>query len=291
VGVEALETPRSVSFCAHAILDDQLFVVPDAREDDRFCGNPLVTGEPGIRFYAGMPITGPGGHNLGTLCVIDRQPRELSEADGLALRVLARQVAAHFLIRRQVQELEEAALRQSHIEIRLRESQDRLRRMVRTDALTGLGNRRLFEERFRKEWKLAQRLQFPLSLLMIDVDQFKAINDQHGHAVGDEVLSRIGRALERSVRESDTCARYGGEEFAILLPATPLAEAALLAEALRRNIAETPCAGLSVTISIGVACEQPGRTDRESPRLVERADSALYAAKGAGRNRVENAAG
>ncbi|HEY3706089.1 MAG TPA: sensor domain-containing diguanylate cyclase [Terracidiphilus sp.] len=291
VGLGAAETPRSVSFCAHAILDDKVFVVPDAREDDRFSTNPLVTGDPGIRFYAGMPITGPGGHNLGTLCVIDRQPRELSDEDAVALRVLARQVASLFLIRKQVQELEEAARRHTQTEIRLRESQDRLRKMVRTDALTGLGNRRLFEERLRKEWKLAQRLHIPLSLLMIDVDHFKAINDQHGHATGDEVLSRIGRALDRTIRGSDTCARYGGEEFAILLPATGLAEAAGLAEGLRRTVADTPCAGLSVTISIGVACEQPSREDKESPRLIERADAALYAAKTAGRNRVESNAG
>ena len=296
VGLADRETPRSVSFCAHAILGNELFEVADAQQDERFRTNPLVTGDPGIRFYAGMPITAPSGHNLGTLCVIDRKPRQLSDADRVALRVLARQVAAHFLIREQVEELQEAARRQAQIEMKLRESQEhlrdanrRLQDLVRTDALTGLGNRRLFEERLRQLWKLAQRLSVPLSLAMIDIDHFKSVNDRFGHAAGDEVLRRLGVALERGIRGSDTCARYGGEEFVLLLPATGLSDAAALVDQIRLKIAATPCGGHSVTVSIGVACESPLSGAGDPLRLVARADTALYKAKAAGRNRVETA--
>lgn len=296
VGVESRETPRSVSFCAHAILGNELFEVADAQQDERFRANPLVTGDPRIRFYAGMPIKGPSGHNLGTLCVIDRKPRQLTEADRVALRVLARQAAAHILIHQQVGELQEASRRQAQIELKLRESQDhlrdsnrRLQELVRTDALTGLGNRRLFEERLRQSWKLAGRLNVPLSILMLDIDHFKGINDRYGHAAGDDVLRRLGMALERSIRESDICARYGGEEFAVLLPATTLPDAIALADQLRVNIANTECGGISVTVSIGVACDEAVSAGADASNLVSRADTALYAAKAAGRNRVQSA--
>src|ERR1700761_8471458 len=89
MGLGVQQTPRQVAFCAHAIKDDKPFVVPDAQQDPRFANNPLVTGDPNIRFYAGLPLTNPDGFNLGTLCVIDRTPRELSEAQTEALRILA----------------------------------------------------------------------------------------------------------------------------------------------------------------------------------------------------------
>lgn len=290
VGIDAVETPRSVSFCAHAICGDEFFLVPDARADERFASNPLVTGDPHIRFYAGMPIADPDGHNLGTLCVIDRQPRQLEESSRVALRVLARQAGSLIQIRQQMEALRAAAERQAAIEDRLREVNRRLQEMVRTDALTGLGNRRLFNERLRQEWKLSQRLSLPLSLLMVDIDHFKRINDTAGHSMGDAVLRHLGGLLENFIRETDTCARYGGEEFAILLPATPLAQAASLADELRRKVAAQPCGRHSVSVSIGVASYMAdGKA--ESSVLVESADAALYAAKAGGRNRVETAAG
>lgn len=215
----------------------------------------------------------------------------------MALRVLARQASALVCIRQQMLELRQAAELQAGIEQRLRDSQDRLREanrrlqgMVRTDALTGLGNRRLFDERLRQEWKLSQRLNFPVSLLMIDVDHFKRINDAHGHPAGDAVLRDLGTLLDRRTRESDTCTRYGGEEFAILLPATPLQEAVDLAERLRRAVASTPCGEQRVTVSIGVACGTAGSAPSDASLLIKEADDALYAAKSAGRNRTEPAA-
>ncbi len=111
-GLAASETPRSAAFCAHAILDSQVLVVPDARLDQRFADNPLVTGEPKIRFYAGAPLTVEAGCSLGTLCVIDREPRHLSDAQIEALVALSRQVVDQLTLR--------LSLRQLHEEIALR---------------------------------------------------------------------------------------------------------------------------------------------------------------------------
>ena len=108
VGLKAIETPREQAFCAHAIMDEELLIVPDATRDTRFVNNPLVTGDPNIRFYAGMPLQTPSGYNLGTLCVIDRQPRDLTNEQKAVLKILSRQVMAHLEIRLRNKELEVA---------------------------------------------------------------------------------------------------------------------------------------------------------------------------------------
>jgi GAF domain-containing protein len=108
VGIDAQETTRDVSFCGHAILQPGMFIVPDAAKDDRFKDNPLVTGEPHVRFYAGVPLITPDGHALGTLCVLDKQPRELNEDQLKALRLLARLVVGQLELRRHARELAKA---------------------------------------------------------------------------------------------------------------------------------------------------------------------------------------
>ena len=154
------------------------------------------------------------------------------------------------------------------------------------DALTGVYNRRYLAERVLGEVEASRRFGEPLSLLLMDIDHFKRVNDTHGHGAGDEVLRVVSRTIGDSLRRSDTLARYGGEEFVVLARGTSLPGATRLAERLRAKVADTTCIverALRVTISIGVAELTAVDTDKA---LLERADAALYDAKDSGRNRV-----
>ena len=160
-----------------------------------------------------------------------------------------------------------------------------------TDALTGLANRRAFEDTMRRMLAQADRTVSPLAALAIDLDHFKRVNDVYGHEQGDNVLAAVGDTLGSTVRASDFVARYGGEEFIVLAPDTDASSAMVLAEKLRRAIATIglPSGGGTITGSIGVAAFPEHGTDAEI--LLRAADRALYAAKEHGRNRIEVAAG
>lgn len=164
----------------------------------------------------------------------------------------------------------------------------RLEALATTDELTGLSNRRLFEQLLALEHQRTIRYKTPLSIALVDVDNFKDVNDTYGHQMGDEVLRNLGTLIHSAIRTTDLAARYGGEEICILLPHTPLAGAMELAERLRILVEQaTHILGdhtISKTISIGVACSLSG--EETSAELLKRADEALYAAKRSGRNRV-----
>ncbi|MBK3736610.1 PAS domain S-box-containing protein/diguanylate cyclase (GGDEF)-like protein [Azospirillum brasilense] len=170
----------------------------------------------------------------------------------------------------------------------LKESEERLRRLSITDPLTGVSNRRHFVEAAEQELTRARRHGRPVTLLMLDLDHFKSINDTHGHAVGDEALRTFTAAGRALLRENDLLGRTGGEEFAILLPDTDVAGARMVAERIRRRTAElaVPSGDQAVrfTVSIGVACCAAGTRDVDA--MLSSADEALYRAKAAGRNRV-----
>jgi diguanylate cyclase (GGDEF)-like protein/PAS domain S-box-containing protein len=163
-----------------------------------------------------------------------------------------------------------------------------LRRLAHTDALTGLGNRHRFDAVLGSELRRAQRYRNDLSLVLVDVDRFKAFNDQHGHDCGDRVLRACAAAIERQVDGQGACCRFGGEELAVILPDYPATAAAQLAEELRKSIEELRVDGLQVTASFGVAAVRPGL--EHTAELIGLADAALYRAKRNGRNRVELAA-
>lgn len=188
-GLDATQTSRDISFCGHAILGHDILLVPDAALDARFNDNPLVTDAPHIRFYAGCPLRAADGSKLGTLCIIDRQPRALDEEEKALLRDLAKMV-----------------------EVELNAVQ-----LATMDDLTSLSNRRGFELLAQHALGQCRRLAKPASLLFVDLDGFKQINDRFGHAEGDRALMNFAELLKQTFRESDVIGRLGGDEFAVLL--------------------------------------------------------------------------
>jgi diguanylate cyclase (GGDEF)-like protein/PAS domain S-box-containing protein len=166
----------------------------------------------------------------------------------------------------------------------LEEANDQLRKLAVTDELTGLRNRRSFEERLVMEFSMARRRKRELSVLLIDVDNFKTINDRFGHAAGDEVLRRLGTILRTTVRLPDLPARYGGEEFVVLLPESGEESAMGLARRVMQRVATEDWDNEPLTISVGMAAMNESL--ESGYQLVELADEALYAAKRAGKNRV-----
>lgn len=191
-GFSGESIPRKISFCGHTILCDAPMVVPDASSDERFDNNPLVTGEAHIRFYAGHPLRLPDGAVVGSFCLIDRKPRELTASDMDSLKDFAMIVEDEF-----------AAMSAAS-----------------TDALTGLFNRRGFDSLAQYAITSARRRAEPLTLAWIDLDHFKEINDTWGHAEGDEALKAMASVMTASLREADLRVRIGGDEFAIVFADT-----------------------------------------------------------------------
>jgi diguanylate cyclase (GGDEF)-like protein len=167
-----------------------------------------------------------------------------------------------------------------------------LHKLARRDGLTGVSNRRHFDEMLAQEFARARRQQLPLALIMLDVDKFKVFNDTYGHPAGDECLCRVADAIRSSLRRpGDTVFRYGGEEFAVLLPATDAEGARVVAEAIRFAVAGMGMKHIGskfgiVTISAGIGSVMPYDGGERTPDLVSMADRALYQAKETGRNRV-----
>jgi diguanylate cyclase (GGDEF)-like protein len=277
-GLTGAETARDVSFCGHTILGDQPFVVEDTAKDDRFHDNPLVTGDPGIRFYAGMPVHAPDGQRIGALCVIDREPRQLTASQMEDLKDLAAMV-----------EVEIKSKQLAVAQLRMNEELVQAKRAVLVDPLTRLWNRAGGEEFLARQHQVAVQKGEKFCIGMLDIDHFKKINDTYGHAVGDEVLREVSKRILRSIRDNDFACRMGGEEF-LLVIADPIAVDALkVANAVRDTVRSSPVESqgnsVPVTLSIGLAYFDPA--DLVKPEEVIRlADESLYRAKGSGRDRI-----
>ena len=428
IGMDLKETPREQAFCHYAIRQDGLFIVPDALLDSRFRENPLVTQGPRMRFYAGMPFSGPQGLPLGSLCVIDVVPRELTPEQRSALAILARQVTSQIALRSQMIQLNQAMAEKERLqqeatsstavfqafmdngpmisfmkdmqgrlvyynrpfadrfkigredwlgkndfeiwpldhatrvramdvevlergelqvteesspgpdssiihwrtykfpfanasgqsllagmslditpeklaELALQDANSklvvanaRLHALAVTDVLTGLANRRAFDERLAEQLVLAHRYGTPLSMLLLDVDHFKLLNDTYGHDEGDAVLRHIAAQLQSRSRGSDLVSRYGGEEFAVLLPNTTLAKAMVMGDRMRQLIQAEQLSRHTITVSAGASTHVPLNETLRAPScggdcqppltLPRMADLALYQAKSLGKNRV-----
>lgn len=172
-----------------------------------------------------------------------------------------------------------------HLQRRL----DQLAQQVRTDPLTGVANYRFFTEALEQEVERSQRNGRPVSLLMVDIDHFKKVNDTYGHEIGNQALIHVARLISRQVRKLDIVCRYGGEEFAVILPETDLHTGTPVAERIRQSLVDTPLilaeATLSMTVSLGLATYQ-AQTLSSIEELIKQADHYLYEAKQKGRNQL-----
>ncbi len=254
-------------------------VVPDLSQDARFADNPLVTGPPHIRFYAGHPLATQDGHKVGAFCVIDSRPRNVTEFELQTLRDLAALV-----------ESELRYVRLSRTQADLIAALDAAQREAAVDSLTRLWNRETIFGILRRELARCKRHGLPLALVLADVDQFKSVNDSYGHVAGDAVLRAMAERMRSAVRPYDAVGRFGGEEFLLVLIECGPSASAQIAERVRLRIADapvaTPAATIAVTASLGVWADSRV-ADEDPERLVQGADRALYRAKAMGRNRVE----
>ena len=237
-------------------------------EKHRLNPNLMVSSPPaGLKSHLTLPLTSEGDI-LGCISLNSDRPNAFDAQDLQFFSVIGYQMAAtlkHFL-------------RFSTV-----------KNMATYDTLTGLCNRRYFEERLAIEADRSLKATLPLSLVMVDIDHFKRVNDTFGHTEGDRVLREISSVLKSSVRRKDLVVRYGGEEFILILPETNLEESYTIAERIRRAVETTPFKigniRLSLTISLGIS-NFPSHGARSKEEMVEMADQALYDAKRGGRNRV-----
>jgi diguanylate cyclase (GGDEF)-like protein len=252
-GLDADETPRDISFCGHAILGDDIFMIPDATQDERFADNPLVAADPKIKFYAGCPLRVMNGSKIGTLCLIDQKPRQLDEEDLALLRDLA-----------EMAEQELAAVQ-----------------LATMDELTMISNRRGFIALAQHALNICRRKEFPVTMLFLDLNKFKQINDAYGHAEGDKALVAFAEQIKNTFRDSDVYARLGGDEFAVLLTDTPVSIVhdilARFDEAVK-EYNEQAKRGYNIDYSIGIAIYDNSKHGSIEDLLAD-ADKLMYEQK------------
>ena len=255
---QAMRSDLDFSLC-EASLDcaGALTEIEDLRQHAPYAASMISAAMPDVRFYASVAFGNAGGQYLGTLCLFDHKPRQLSQAQREMHTLLARQLAS------QLDAWQELM---------------RLQRLALTDCLTGVGNRRAFDQHLKHEWSRHLRHSAPLSLLMNDVNHFKQYNDTHGHQAGDAALARLGELLPMPLRSSDFVARYGGDEFAVILPDTPVEGAQVVSERVQGALARASWPLQALRVSIGVAT-LPADGNGDFHTLMARADAAMYAAK------------
>jgi diguanylate cyclase (GGDEF)-like protein len=278
IGIDVCETSREVSFCGHTILQDDIFIVNDTFEDDKFTDNPLVLHDPNIRFYAGSPVRSAAGYRIGTLCLIDTEPHDFKKEELLPLKDLA-----------ELAEEELQTYKQSYCQSKLLEELNEVKKNSYIDSLTRIWNRGAIESILVKQLALCKSNNESFGLLLFDIDDFKNVNDNYGHNVGDYVLQQTAKLALTCLRECDAFGRWGGEEYLIILASQQDEILKSIADRIRTKIQDETIMldniNLNYTISMGVMMVTP--SDKlETKHVIKKVDVALYKAKNAGKNRI-----
>ncbi|MEN3277801.1 MAG: hypothetical protein V7631_3591 [Massilia sp.] len=291
-GFASQYTSRDVSFCGHAILTDQPLVIPDAARDARFADNPLVTGAPHIRFYAGVQLYSVERAKVGTLCVIDTRPRQIGEAELAELHELARMVEEliyHRQLALAAQQLHEQ-LQQHAPPAQLAGAAGQVEFLLTHDTLTGLANRQALLRTMHDNVADWGSRGVPATIACLNIDRFKRINEALGHAAGDEALMAVTRSLKAILAPGEMLARTGNDEFVLLLnesgqEAATQARLPRLMDSVHHSVFWSGNE-ITLTCSIGFTCFPQDGMDPEL--LLNNAAAAMRHAKGLGGARIEH---
>lgn len=255
-------------YCETVIRKDKGLLVENALSDEKWKDNPDIALN--MVSYLGFPIKHANAIPFGTLCVLDNHPHKWSKEEENIVLQFRNMIENHLELILALQKVEEL--------------NDSLQKVAYFDYLTNIYNRRYFFEIAKETIALSQRNKEIFSIVMIDIDDFKNINDSYGYDFGDKVLQSICRTIEDIIRKSDIFARFGGEEFILLLPNTTQEKALLITEKLRSAVEKISIESVSFTASWGVS--QMNLEDSTLDSVIKRADEGLYKAKSSGKNRV-----
>ncbi|MFW5824540.1 MAG: EAL domain-containing protein, partial [Marinobacter sp.] len=264
LGWNRTECPRDISFCGHAINQNSTLVIPDALKDPRFAGNPLVTGDPYIRFYAGAVVRGPGGHALGTLCVLDHQPRHFGDEDCANLRQFAD------LVENEIAHIADLqALRRS------------VERTAFFDPLTHLPNRRLLMDRLGQLLKLAALESLQVAVLLFNIKNLRLINQSLGSRGGDELLRQLAERLQENCPTGGSVARLQADEFVMVFPVHGESRRNEATRAIQSAL-ERPfrCQGREHYLGVRIGASLFPEQGNTPEALIEQASAAIRVASG-----------
>lgn len=288
-GLEISETPRETAFCAHAILEHDLFIIPDTLEDKRFADNPMVTGGPQIRFYAAAPLVTAKGEALGTICVIDNVPRTLNEEQQALLHSLSRQIMVQLELRMHILEQDRQQQLLHQYQEKLKTTNTKLQEAILQDDVTGFNNTR-FLHQYLDYYLLPEHFQDRvLSLAFFDMDDFKLAVDDHGHPLGSKILKEVALAVSKCLEANDYIVRYGGDEFVIILPDQDKEASFKKVNEMKQAIQGTPFLqdeniNIRLTASFGLATYPYDAEDKA--QLLAEADRCLFRSKAKGKDRI-----
>ena len=249
-GLDVCELPRETSFCGHAINESELFIIPDTLKDKRFFDNPFVINDPKVRFYAGYPLKLRQGITIGTLCLIDSKPRNLTEEDQQLLKDLGA------MVEQEIQSIQLATI----------------------DQLTMISNRRGFLNLAEHSLSVCKRNKKSMSFILFDLNKFKLINDVYGHHEGDFVLITFAQIMLESFRDCEIIGRLGGDEFVAMLSDSDEKKANIVLQRFADAIEQTNNTlnkPYKIQYSVGVM-NYPYDTNSTVEEMLQGADSAMY---------------